>query len=237
MLRTVIMNFRFATIAVLTTALLAGCQAADGTSQAPDTALVAGLMSGLGAVDPRATPIEYKPRAPLAMPAKSGQLPEPETKIAGSQSENWPKNDQNKDLEEVRAIYASADGRHPGVLNPEQMRGINIRSNQPRDFENERRSEELITGERMSHAEMQAQNTSANDLTQQANALSQSNLPTRRYLTEPPITYSTPSADAPMPAIVDAEQRPSNFDEYDGALVDMRCLEESGGECRRGGQR
>lgn len=234
MLRTVFMNFRQFALMLVAGAALAACQAADGTTQAPDTALVAGLMSGLGAVDPQAKPIEYKPRAPLAMPAKAGTLPEPETQVAGSQSEAWPKNANNKDLDEIKAIYADADGRHPGVLSPEQMRGINIRSNNSRNIAAEQRSDELISGELMTSAEMNAQNSSANDLTQQANALTRDNLPKRRYLTDPPVAYSVPSADAPMPDVVATDKKVTNRDEFDGKPLDMRCLEESGGDCRRG---
>jgi hypothetical protein len=233
-LRTVIMNFRQLALLLVAGFALAACQAADGTTQAPDTALVAGLMSGLGAVDPKAKPIEYKPRAPLAMPAEMDNLPEPETQVAGSQSEAWPKNASNKDLEEVKAIYADADGRHPGVLSPEQMRGINIRSNRTRDIAAEKRSEDLISGERMTSVEMNAQNSSANDLTQKANALTRDSLPKRRYLTDPPAAYSVPSADAPMPDIVKNEAKTPKHDEFDGKPLDMRCLEESGGDCRRG---
>ncbi|WP_417685524.1 hypothetical protein [Roseibium sp.] len=234
MLRTVISNIRLIIMSVLAGAVLAGCQAADGTSQAPDTALVASLMSGLGAVDPNAKPIDYKPRAPLAMPANKSALPAPETQVAGSQSEAWPKKQNNKDLEEVRAIYASAGGRHPERLTPEQMRGINIQSNRPRDIAAEKREQELAEGERMTNAELKAQSVSANDLTKQANALTINSLPARRYLTDPPTEYSIPSADAPMPEIV-KEKRDAFRDEYDSAPLDMRCLEETGGDCRRGG--
>ncbi|WP_417666623.1 hypothetical protein [Roseibium sp.] len=232
MLRTVISNIRMAAITVVAGAALAACQAADGTSQAPDTALVASLMSGLGAVDPNAKPIEYKPRAPLAMPANSTALPEPETQVAGSNSEAWPKKSQNKDLDEVRAIYASANGRHPGVLSPEQMRGIDIKSNRTRDTVQERRDIDIMSGERMTEAEMDTQNSSANDLTKQANAITRNSLPIRRYLTDPPTEYSVPSADAPMPDVVQTKVEPTR-DEYDSAPLDMRCLEETGGDCRR----
>lgn len=234
MLRTMISNIRKVAMTVVAGAALAACQAADGTTQAPDTALVAGLMSGLGAVDPNAKPIEYKPRAPLAMPANSTALPEPETQVAGSKSEAWPKNAGNKDLAEVKAIYASADGRHPGVLTPEQMRGINISSNTQRNVAAETRDEDLISGDRMTSSEMRAQNSSANDLTKEANAATRNSLPTRRYLTDPPSAYSVPSADAPMPNIVETKTEAVK-DEYDSAPLDMRCLEESGGDCRRGG--
>ena len=54
---------------------LAACQAADGTSQAPDVALVDTVMKGLGAVDPNEKQIEYKPRGPLAMPAEPTATP------------------------------------------------------------------------------------------------------------------------------------------------------------------
>ncbi|MBD8878058.1 hypothetical protein [Roseibium polysiphoniae] len=233
MLRTVFKNLRQIALLLTAGAALAACQAADGTSQAPDTALVAGLMSGLGAVDPQAKPIEYKPRAPLAMPANSTALPEPETQVAGSKSEAWPKNAGNKDLAEIKAIYASADGRHPGVLSPEQMRGINISSNTQRNIVAETRDEEVTSGDRLTNAEMRAQNSSANVFTKEVNAVTNTSLPTRRYLTDPPSAYSVPSADAPMPDVVRTETT-AYKDEYDSAPLDMRCLEESGGECRRG---
>lgn len=234
MLRTVLDKIsRPATILALVG--LAACQAADGTTQAPDTALVAGLMSGLGAVDPKAKQIEYKPRAPLAMPLEPTALPQPETKVAGTQSEAWPANEKNQDLEEIKAIYASADGRNPEVLSPEQMRGIRINGapSGGRDLATEERSDELIAGDRMNAAEMRRQNATANDLTKDSIVATQNSLPKRRYLTDPPVAYSVPSADAPMPIITKANDDRNLKEDYNSEPLDMRCLETSGGACTR----
>ncbi|MEJ8473561.1 hypothetical protein [Roseibium algae] len=234
MLRTILKNIRQIALLLTASAALAACQAADGTSQAPDTALVNSLMSGLGAVDPNEKQIEYKPRAPLAMPANATALPAPETQVAGSKSAAWPTKTGNKDLAEIKAVYADAKGRHPGVLSPEQMRGINIAgASTSRNLAAETRDEDIMTGERMTDAEMRAQNNSAADMTKQANAITNAGVPTRRYLTDPPNAYSVPSADAPMPEIVKTKTDAFK-DEFDSAPLDMRCLEESGGECRRG---
>ncbi len=211
MLRTILKaQFRFLIIAAL--GALAACQAADGTTQAPDTAMVNALMSGLGAVNPDEKPIEYKPRAPLAMPAEPTALPEPETKVAGKASEAWPQNEKNKDFEAVKALYAKrqtggSDGHENSRLSSQQMRGINVYQNGPRDREAERREEDIGDGDRLTSEEMQRQNSQAAELTKKSRRGSQSALTTRRYLTEPPSAYSTPSDDAPMPEIVEVENK------------------------------
>lgn len=221
--------------AILALVGLAACQASDGTSQAPDTALVASLMSGLGAVDPKAKQIEYKPRAPLAMPAEPTALPQPETSVAGAQSEAWPENEKNQDLEDIKALYASASGRNPEVLSPEQMRGIRINGAPTggRNLAADERSEELIAGDRMTAAEMRKQNASANDLSKDSIVATQNRLPKRRYLTDPPVAYSVPSADAPMPTIAKADNSRNLQEDYNSEPLDMRCLETSGGACER----
>lgn len=180
---------------------LAACQAADGTTQAPDTALISGLMKGLGAVDPKEKAIDYKPRAPLVMPTEATALPEPESKVAGDKSPSWPENQKNEDLENVKALYASKATTQPGgdaKLTPDQMRGINIYSNKPRDITAERRAAEINDGGLLTRDEMRTQSGTAIDLKKQSTAQSQGTMPVRRYLTEPPTAYSTPSPDAPM---------------------------------------
>jgi hypothetical protein len=196
--------------AILALGALAACQAADGTTVAPDTAMVNAIMGGLGAVDPKAKKIQYKPRAPLAMPAEPTALPEPETNVAGTQSEAWPKNQNNQTLEEVKAVYAAkntrggGDGDENPVLTPEQMRGITVPTTQTRDFESERRQAEIDDGDLLNLKELKQQNDAAGENKKQANASSATAgvVPARRYLTDPPSTYSTPSPDAPMPEIV-----------------------------------
>ena len=234
MLRTLITNIRLTGVALLAGVVLTACQAADGTTQAPDTALVSGIMRGLGAVDPSEKPIEYKPRASLAMPASTDKLPEPEEQVAGSQQPDWPQNARNQDLERVQAIYDRGNADDGDRLTPEQMRGISISSNRPRDRAAEAREQELQSGEKMTVQELKAlSGTSLKGTPAEASAAQMQALSQRRYLIDPPSEYSVPSADAPVPVAVETKKN-LNRDDFDGALLDMRCAEETGGECRRG---
>lgn len=215
--------------------MLVACQAADGTTQAPDKALVGALMSGLGAVDPNAKPIEYKPRAPLAMPANSGALPEPQTKIAGKGNANWPTSSNNAEINRVKGIYAEGDDPSER-LTLEQMRGLSISSGKQRDFENEERTRDILSGSEMTLKEMEAQRDNPNAPNSDAALLQRRQKALeRKYLTEPPTAYSVPSDKADMPLIAQEEKaRGADYDKYDTGLIDMRCAEETGGECRRG---
>jgi len=210
---------------------LAACQAADGTSQAPDVALVNSVMKGLGAVDPNEKPIDYKPRAPLAMPSEPNKLVEPETNVAGVNSENWPKQQKNQQLSEIEALYANSGKRgsmNEEPLTPEQMRGFKITgvTGQGRDLSAERRDKEVTEGDTLTRAEQTAEWERLQKLKSQQAGIDQNGLATRRYLTEPPTDYSTPSPDAPMPEVVKKKQkRASNYDEYSAKPLDPRCLE------------
>ena len=209
---------------------LAACEAADGTTQAPDVALVNSVMKGLGAVDPNEKPIDYKPRAPLAMPAETAKLPEPETSVAGTNSPDWPQQRESDQLTELRQVYASSGKRgsmNEEPLTPEQMRGFKITgvTGQGRDFEAERRDNELSEGGLLTREEQRAEWEKLQQLRAQQAGLEESGLANRRYLTEPPTDYSTPSPDAPMPEVVKKSKKPSNHDEYTAKPLDPRCLE------------
>lgn len=239
MLRTVLTN-PLRSLAVLGLIALGACQAADGTTQAPDTALVAGIMSGLGAINPNEKPIDYKPRAPLAMPSEPTALPPPETKVAGTQSEAWPENEKNPELDEIKELYAGSFNQRR--LTPEQMRGIEIEGAgaRDRDLLAEGRAGDVIDGERLTRAEMTNQTGQFNALNNNSESAPTTSaiLAKRRYLTEPPLEYSVPAANAPLPEVVKVEKnKPKNYDEFDGARLNMRCLEETGGECRQGPSR
>ncbi|NVK35299.1 MAG: hypothetical protein HWE23_12510 [Rhodobacteraceae bacterium] len=227
-------NFRQLMLFVGAGTLLVACQAADGTSQAPDKALVNAVMTGLGAVDPNEKPIEYKPRAPLAMPANSGALPEPSTQVAGSKSAAWPKSNGNADLNRVKTIYADGSDDPSKRLSTEQMRGLNVSTNKKRDFENEKRTQEILSGDEMTLEEMAAQSNNPNSPNSAAMLERKREQALKReYLTQPPTAYSTPSENAPMPTLVETKKGGAKYDKYDGARLDMKCLEETGGECRR----
>jgi len=227
--RTKISWVRKSAVLVLLTGL-AACQAADGTSQAPDVALVNSLMSGLGAVDPNAKPIDYKPRAPLAMPAEPGKLPEPETEVAGTDAQNWPQQQENAQYRELKELYADTGGLNKQPLTPEQMRGFKITGvtgQTTRDLEAERRDNDIAEGEVQTRAQQREEWEKLQQLKAQQAGLEDNGIATRRFLTEPPSSYSTPSPDAPMPDIVKKSnnKKPTNYDPYTSTPVDPRCLE------------
>jgi hypothetical protein len=86
---------------VVAAAALAGCSTntyepftADGPEQ-PDEGIVKGLMTGLGAIDPRDKPIDYKPRAALVVPPKK-DLRAPENTDAALASRQFPTNAEDR---------------------------------------------------------------------------------------------------------------------------------------------
>ncbi|TYC62345.1 hypothetical protein FMN50_04905 [Rhodobacterales bacterium] len=229
MARTKIGFVKKAAMLAVAAGLLGACQAADGTTQAPDTALVSAFMSGLGAVDPKEKPIDYNPRAPLALPAETAQLPAPETNVAGTNDANWPKQQESEELKEIKELYAGTDRMHDEPLTPEQMRGFKITgvtgaSN--RDVVEERRNTDLLEGDKMTREELRAESERAQQLKAQQAGINESGLATRRFLTEPPSKFSTPSPDAPMPEVPTKKAKAStmNKDKYDATPLDPRCL-------------
>jgi len=217
-------------VVMVSAGLIAGCQAADGTMQAPDTAAVSSIMKGLGAVDPNEKPIDYKPRAPLAMPADKTALPAPETRTAGTGSQDWPASGKNPEIEELRELYANAN-RTNNTLSPEQMRGFTLTgTSQTLGTNQTSRQRELASGAPMTPEELRNGGHGLSDGQEQAPVERLQ----RRYLTEPPTAYNQPSASAPFPADVKAAERQRVRDSEDpmsGALVDMRCLEAGRSDC------
>ncbi|MDN3718319.1 hypothetical protein QW131_01420 [Roseibium salinum] len=181
-------------------------------------------------------PIDYKPRGPLAMPAEASKLPEPETNVAGVNSADWPKQDESQELNDLKKIYASSGKRgsmNSEPLNPEQMRGFKITgvTGQNRNLEQEQRDAELGQGELLTREEQRAEWERLQKLKAQQAGLDESGLANRRYLTEPPTTYSTPSPDAPMPEIVKNDKKAANRDIYDSTPLHPRCLEGDSSYC------
>lgn len=210
---------------------LAACQAADGTTVAPDTALVNNIMAGLGAVDPNKKEIEYKPRAPLAMPAENGNLPEPETKLAGTNSENWPKQRNDEQINALRERYAESYdyNDNPKRLTPEQMAGIEIVGEEKKQFKPGPLDNQRPDGStnRISVEEMKSGNDRFRELKQQQDGNGSAEVALRRkYLIEPPAAYSVPSEDAPMPTTEVKVERASaaNQRDHKTSRLDPRCL-------------
>ncbi len=199
-------------LAVAGALTLVACQhGADGfndgskSDEAPDVAMVRALMEGLGAVDAKSQPkIDYKPRAPLAMPASLDTLPQPEDEKVVA---NWP--EQNDDqLKKIQEIYRSnADLDKEGRSNIYQSRGIKelAAGSSDRNVQAEIRQEQRLEDARLKPNELNQRVGVAKQDTAMFDA---SGKPVRRYLIEPPTEYSTPSADAPMAEPTRVEQRP-----------------------------
>ncbi|CUA94753.1 hypothetical protein [Pannonibacter indicus] len=211
--------------AVMLGALAAGCVTNSyGEQEAVDKVAVRKIMEGIGAVDPQAKPIEYKPRAPLAMPAKLDQLPQPEKPVTETAA-NWPAK-EDKSLQEVRAVYAQPGRGSDGeLLTPEQMRGVQITGAQRQaKTAADVRDDEIMDGARMTPAEMKKQSQGPLTRVDTSDLFGPDGKPVRRYLVEPPIAYSTPAGNAPLAMPNDRQQiQDRKQAEMDGARIKPNC--------------
>lgn len=194
------------------TACVSSSESTYGEDTAPDKKLIGAMLGGIGLVDQKTKPIDYKPRAPLALPPSTGTLPQPEagtTDVA-----NWPR---DKDAE-LAAIAAEADkayyerARHentPALLNsrelaelPELPSSSNSSKKRTSVVDENRR-----TGTRLSPAEVAAlKERKANlaSLEEQANqgcGKRGNKLNKRCFLIEPPIEYNKTADSAPVPEV------------------------------------
>ncbi len=188
---------------------LSACMTGNGEfsedTEATDVGLMAGVMSAVGLESQRNPDIEYKERAPLVMPTQGGNLPKPDTRSLSEVASNWPVDRSNEELEEIRAFYKVEPGE---PLSIEQMRGhpsVKKASARPRDFEAEKRQQQLLDGDKLSPSELSALGKKyqeakkllggGKDTDSPVCAPGDPNCtPTRKYLTEPPVDYSTPVA-------------------------------------------
>lgn len=178
----------------------------------PDEALVKSLMAGLGAVDPNEKPIEYAPRAPLAMPSKTDEqnpLPQPEDPQTAA---DWPTDDQ-ADLARVRAAYATSPlGER---LTPEQQKGLPILSGKKeRDLEAERNEAAEFDGERLTPEELKQGFAKPKEV-DTTSLFGPDGQPVRRYLIDPPVEYSTPAGDGVLIAPEKKQEAPVTADTWD----------------------
>ena len=191
---------------------LSGCLSGQGGfygngSDAPDVAAVKRLMAGIGAIDPETKPIDYKPRAPLAVPPSTAALPDPEADVteAANLPANWPR-DKDAELLALQksreatgtAALREAD-RGPGRLSPEEIHsGQSLRSAAaPSAEEQQARLEEMKdnANNRLTPTELRTLKLNK----PQSTALFDANgKPVRKYLIEPPVEYSAPAESAPL---------------------------------------
>jgi hypothetical protein len=179
---------------VVLAGLLAGCSSSnDGFVEegsdtgAPDTNLIKGVMTSLGAVDPHEKQPEYKPRAPLVVPPKRDlRTPlDPDTATPSS----FPRNPEDVAEEQRRAASENELGKNGKVMTPEELARFAIPGSGQVD------RYDPNPGRRLSPAELRGQATVNSD------AIKRAENPTgRRTLIEPPDVYRKPSANAPVAA-------------------------------------
>ncbi|MXN66156.1 hypothetical protein GR183_14670 [Stappia sp. GBMRC 2046] len=206
-------------VAIALAGLLGACTTGsdgfnDGQEKVlPDEALVKSLMAGLGAVDPNEKPIEYAPRAPLAMPSKADEqspLPPPESPQTAA---DWPTDNQD-DLARVRAAYATSP---LGVrLTPEQQKGLpQLAGKKNRDIEDERDKAAEADGERLTPEELKNGFAKPEDEVDTTSLFGPDGKPVRRYLIDPPVEYSTPAGDGELVAPEKKQEAPLTADTWD----------------------
>lgn len=161
---------------------LAGCNTPTyGTGKSPEMSMIQELTGNLAGGQKKKEPIEYKARSELVLPPSS-QLPPPEQKLALSQTAAWPDDpDRNR-----KATNTS------GEIPEEFRRGRLARGSRSAPDPNVSPIDvtEMNTAQRLeAQRKFREQRAAMNSLD-----------PTeRKYLTDPPVEYRVPSANAPQP--------------------------------------
>ncbi len=207
----------------------------DGTKNT-ELSMMTGVLNVVGLESQKNTDIKYKERAPLVMPTQAGELPPPDDRKLSEVAANWPVDRSREELEEIRAFYKVEPGE---PLSIEQMRGhpaLKKTASRPRDFTAEKRQQQLLDGAKLSPTELAALGKRYQDAQKllggrdvQASICAPGDTsctPTRKYLTEPPVAYSTPVAGVAF-ATPEVDQREEIRKKReaeaieDGARIDM----------------
>lgn len=198
---------------------LAGCSTStgfetdDGVSNLPpDQAVISRIMQGLGAVDTRAEPIEYKPRQALVVPPPQAKadLPTPVASADPATTGNWVRDPDELEKERRKAIQEARKGVEGRPLTTDEIIAVN-RASVGQD--NPRASDLPASPfpERDDQPQVdinQMQNTRVNTQAAAVDAYGNPNSNVRRRLTDPPSTYMAPSPNAPLQT---PEEKPGGF--------------------------
>lgn len=201
---------------------LGACQSSqgfygEGSNDAPDVAVVKRLMTGIGAVDPDQKPIDYKPRAPLAVPQSTAALPNPEADPTDPEAlpANWPR-DKDAELAAIRdsrkltgTEALREEDRGPGRSSIQEVHsGTYMGPSPDRRNRSQREIMEELRGrgdKKLSPTELRNKKLNKPDT---AALFGPDGQPRRSYLIEPPIEYSTPASTAPL-ALPETNEGPS----------------------------
>ncbi|MEP3280611.1 MAG: hypothetical protein ABJN26_10880 [Stappiaceae bacterium] len=207
------------------TACVSSSESTYGEDTAPDKKLMASVLGGVGLVDKKSAPINYKPRAPLAMPSSTTALPAPEA--GTSDVANWPR---DKDAE-LAAISREADRAYhnrvkddsqPAVLNSRELAALpklpssgNSKKESTSSILND---EKRRTGAKLTPGEVAAINdrkatlASVEEQANQGCGERGNKLNKRCFLIEPPVEYNVTAESAPVPELVVPEEEKKKKD-------------------------
>lgn len=175
------------------------CQAPTYGTDKTATSQLAEDVSGILSLGPKKrTPIDYKPRPDLVKPSSTDVLPPPQQNVASSGSPEWPESPEQRlarirndaTLNQNNALYQSpVEDDLPSVASKRQELGRSDRLDEsgyepPKD--NRRQREEF---------------------NRRLALMKQGDPNKRRYLSDPPLTYRQPAADAPTDDIGEDEAK------------------------------
>jgi hypothetical protein len=197
---------RWAAILVVTGALapaLAGCSTSTGfetddglANLPPDQAAFSRIMQGLGAIDTRVEPIEYKPRQGLVVPPAQAKadLPTPVASVDPAQSGNWVRDPDQLERERRQAIEAARKNVDGRPLTTDEILAVNRAAT---GLDNPRANDVRDDGK--AHVDINLmQNSRVNTQAALVDANGNPTIAARRRLTDPPATYLAPSPNAPV---------------------------------------
>lgn len=196
--------------------VLAGCSMTStyGTGQAPEMALFREVSGGLLNKNEKKEPIEYQPRAPLVLPpsatAEAAQLPPP-AETASSASPDWPVSPDD--------VVADVDARNEDdnpfndVSQAEYRRLRPLSGVFPEQATVDRPTYDQDSGKTEYYNSIVRSNRQRDEFRQAlADAKGYgSRGGERRYLTDPPLTYREPVAEAPGEAAVIPPKKKRGF--------------------------
>jgi hypothetical protein len=162
----------------------------EGPNEEPgDGNLMKGFMISMGAVDPEAKPVEYQPRAPLVVPPKR-DLPKPQDTTA-SLGANFPRNPEDVTAEMRRKGVKNASGE--AMMTPDEL--ARYRLNAPVATRPNYPTNDKDWGRKLTPQEMAGQAEKSKQALAEVEGGPNGK---RRYLTDPPDGYKTPSTKAPI---------------------------------------
>ena len=182
-------RIRVAAVAAAMGGLLAGCAGSTdsvATGSGYGSNLMFDTLSGVALISRKQEPIDYTPRTGLVMPADANTLPAPQQKRVVT-NPAWPQDDSApgegalaglSDEEKRRTIFqriTGAGGARAGNVSATPLNDRNRDIEIMDDFRKDMRRSRAAIDER------------------RGRTLQTGGVPTRRYLTDPPVTYRAPA--------------------------------------------